>query len=112
MVNETKEKPNVKKKIQEFSVIYQMIEDFKIQTIKYEDIKKIKKFSEGAQAKVYSAEYQGNLVAVKELMEIDMKCLINELAILSKLNHSNIPKFYGLFIDKEKQMIGYVLQLV
>ena len=54
----------------------------------------------GGQAEVYHGEFEGKHVAVRLLIDIDFKCLAHEIIILSKLDHENIPKFYGIALEK------------
>jgi len=74
------------------------------------DIQVIKKCGEGAQAQVYKCQYKGAVVAMKVMSEIDIKCLIHEIAIMVKLECENIPKFHGIIL--EDKSISYVTQYV
>jgi len=65
---------------------------------------------EGGQARVFKGEFEKQQVAVKVLSNIDWKSLSNELIIVSNLNHENIPKFYGIVI--EKKYIQLVFQYI
>jgi len=71
----------------------------KIQQIELKDIALKKKIGEGGQAKVYRGTLAGEEVAVKVLEEVDWKCLAHEIVIISNLQHTCIPKFYGIVID-------------
>ena len=70
--------------------------------IKINDIQKIhmnellltKLIGEGGQAKVYEGYYQKNHCAITIFQKINWKSFMNQLVILSKLSHSNIPSFY------------------
>jgi calcium-dependent protein kinase len=100
-VHETKE---IMKKIED------IIKFNSIKVIKLKDLNIIEQIGEGGQAKVYSGKYENCKVAVKIIAEFDLKCLSNEIVILSQLNHDNIPKFYGMvFEDKH---VGLVIQCI
>ena len=61
---------------------------------------------EGSQAEVYIAKLGDIDVAIKLLTNVDWKCFWNELIILSKIEHDNIPKFYGIITENNKiQMV-------
>ncbi|CAG8608913.1 11063_t:CDS:2 [Paraglomus brasilianum] len=61
---------------------------------------------EGANGKVYKAEYDGKPVAIKISKE-ERKSLENEFRIYSRLKHENVLKFYGVMEDET----GYCLVL-
>jgi len=91
-------------------VILQLLTDYKIPRIDYSEIKMDKQVGEGGQAKVYKGEYKGEIVAIKVITEIDIKCLVHEIAIMAKLQHPNIPRFLGMVL--EKKFLAYVTQFV
>jgi len=69
-----------------------------------------KKIGEGGQAKVYRGTLDGEEVAVKVITEVDWKCLAHEIVILSNLNHTAMPKFYGIILDNK--IIGLVFKYI
>ena len=91
-------------------VIMQLLYDYKIPRIDYTKIKMEKQVGEGGQAKVYQGEYKGEVVAVKVITDIDIKCLVHEIAIMAKLEHPCIAKFHGMVL--EKNFLAYVTQFV
>jgi serine/threonine protein kinase len=80
--------------------IISLIPKYKPNLIPADDIKLIKSIGEGAEGKVYLAEYNSQKVAVKVITDLDKKCFEQELSILTKVSHKNIPKFRGLVSDK------------
>jgi mitogen-activated protein kinase kinase kinase len=89
-----------------------MIEEHKILRIGIEKIKKGKVIGKGSQSNVYLGEFDGRVVAIKELIKYDIKCIIHELAIISKLESENVPSFYGVVVDKERNNISYVTEFI
>jgi len=100
-VQETQE---VKKKLEE------IIKENSIKVIKLKELNIQDKIGEGGQAKVYKGKYDNNPVAVKIISDIDLRCFINEIVILSKISHPNIPKFYGMLF--EDNYIGMVMHFI
>lgn len=70
-----------------------------IEKIALKDLMLKKKVGEGGQAKVYQGTYENQNVAVKVLEEVDWKCLAHEIVIIANLNHTVIPKFYGIVVE-------------
>jgi len=95
-----------------FNVLNQMLAENKIKKIGVEEVKKLKKIGKGSQSRVYMAEYDNQMVAVKELFEFDIKCIIHEIAILSKLESEGIPKFIGVILDEAYKNVSYVTSYV
>lgn len=93
-----------------FQVIQQLLIDNNISQIDVKDIKVIKKCGEGAQSRVYKCEYKGDIVAMKVMSEIDIKCLIHEIAIIVKLECEFIPKFIGVIL--EEKSFSYVTKFI
>ena len=91
-------------------VLCKLLSDYNIKKINYNDITIHYKIGEGGQAKVYCGEYLKNYVAIKIIREVDIKCLVHELAIMSKLEHYCIPKFYGIII--EDNIVAYVTDFI
>jgi serine/threonine protein kinase len=77
-----------------------IVSKYKPNIIPFSDIQLGKEVGEGMEAKVYKGTYNGNEVAVKIIHDLDKKCFEQELSILNKVSHKNIPKFYGLVTDK------------
>lgn len=95
-----------------YAVLSQLLKENNIFRINLDDIKKIKLCGKGSQSNVYMSEYKNNIVAVKELYELDIKCIIHEIAILSKLESDNIPAFLGVILDEEKNNLSYVTMYI
>jgi len=95
-----------------YSVLSQLLNENKIKRINTSDVKKLKKIGKGSQSNVYMAEYDGKMVAVKEVFEFDIKCIIHEIAILSKLESDHLPHFYGVILEEEKNILSYVSSFV
>ena len=91
-------------------VIVALLNDYKIPRIEYSSLKMAKQVGEGGQAKVYQGLYKGEVVAVKVIVDIDIKCLVHEIAIMAKLEHPCIAKFHGIVL--EKTFLAYVTQFV
>jgi serine/threonine protein kinase len=77
-----------------------LLTKYKPPIIPYSDIKLIKEIGEGAEAKVHLGTYKGQNVAVKIIHDLDKKCFEQELSVLNKVTHKNIPKFYGVVTDQ------------
>lgn len=92
------------------TVIETLIKEYSIEKIPFDEIKLNKKIGSGGQAKVYKGVYNDTNIALKVLVDIDIKCFKNEVTVLSKLSHENMPKFYGLVHTKD--VIGLVFELV
>jgi len=90
--------------------IKELMEINHIKKIPLKNISLKKQIGEGGQAKVYRGTLDGVEVAVKVITEVDWKCLVHEIVILSKLNHTAIPKFYGIILDNK--MIGLVFKYI
>jgi serine/threonine protein kinase len=93
-----------------YQVIQQLLTDNCINQLDKNDIKVIKKCGEGAQSQVYKCEYKGDIVAMKVMSEIDIKCLIHEIAIIVKLECEHIPKFIGVILEEKR--ISYVTKYI
>jgi serine/threonine protein kinase len=93
-----------------FDIIKELLNDNNIKQINKSDIKVLKKCGEGAQSQVYKCEFNGEIVAMKVLSKIDMKCLIHEIAVINKLECENIPKFLGVILEEGK--ISYVTTFI
>jgi serine/threonine protein kinase len=95
-----------------YKVLNQLLTENNIKRIGTEEIKKIKKIGRGSQSAVWLAEYMGRIVAVKELTEFDIKCIIHEIAILSRLESDHLPKFLGVILDETKDNLSYVTSYI
>jgi len=91
-------------------IIQKLLKDNNIPQINKSEITVIKECGEGAQAKVFKCQYKGELIAMKVMMEIDIKCLIHEIAIMVRLDCEYIPKFIGIVLDDKK--ISYVTKFI
>jgi serine/threonine protein kinase len=95
-----------------YKVLNQLLTENNINRISYDEIKKIKRIGRGSQSSVYSAEYKNMIVAVKELTEFDIKCIIHEIAILSRLVSDHLPKFIGVVLDETRENLSYVTSYI
>ena len=93
-----------------FELIKQLLTENNIPQIDKQDITNMKKIGEGSQSTVYKCEYKGKVTAIKVMSEIDIKCIIHEIAIIVKLECENIPQFYGVVLDNKT--ISYVTQFI
>ena len=89
----------------------QKIEDINhIKKIKLQDLNLINKIGEGGQVKVYMGTYENHKVAIKVMKNVDYKCFVHELVILSFLEHKNIPIFFG--IVREPNVLCLVFEFI
>jgi len=93
-------------------ILKQLVSENNIAKINPDDIKIVKRIGDGSQSNVFLADYLGKAVALKQLLQFDIKCIIHEIAILSKLEHKYIPKFMGIVIDEKEQKICYVTEFI
>ena len=93
-----------------YDVFNQMFIDYKITKIPIEKVEKINLLGKGGQASVYKIKYEDKFYALKQINNYDIKCLIHEIAIISKLNHENIPKFGGIVLEKD--ILAYVFEFI
>jgi serine/threonine protein kinase len=84
----------------DFKFIQGLVKTYNLKTISMSEITLKEKVGEGGQAQVYLGAYGKITVAVKVITELDKKCFEQEVSALSKVNHANIPKFYGLIVEK------------
>jgi serine/threonine protein kinase len=90
--------------------VKQLMQINHIEKIALKDLVLKKKIGEGGQAKVYRGTFNGEVVAVKVLEDIDYKCFAHEIVIIANLKHENIPKFYG--IVAEEKVLSLVFQYI
>ena len=83
--------------------INNLIDINQITKLSMSDLVLIRSIGEGGQSKVYEGYYGRNHVAIKILTNIDYRCLMSELVILSNLKHHSIPKFYGI-VNEDKNL--------
>lgn len=93
-------------------VLKQLVKENYITKIDNDQVKPLRKIGKGSQSQVWIAEYKGETVAKKQLLQFDIKCIIHEVAILSKLEHKSIPKFLGVILDEEKGDLSYVTSYI
>lgn len=79
---------------------------------------------EGAFSKVYKGTLNGKPIAYKDLKllgevimdfvknEVELNAIIAELKILSKINHPNIPKLYGITLKETNNSLCLILEYV
>lgn len=93
------------------SKVKKIIEKYKIHIIKKKEITFKESIGSGGQATVKRGYYNEIEVVIKKLSgRLDWKCLADELEICQTLEHSCIPKFYGLILDDT--IISMVFQYV
>jgi len=93
------------------NIVLKLLSEYNIPRISTKELTFLnKKLGQGSQSKVYMCDFKGTKIAFKLVVEIDLKCLIHEIAIISKINHSNIPKFYGVIA--EENAIGYATEFI
>lgn len=90
--------------------LQKLVDSGVVEKIDLDDIKLNKKVGFGGQAKVYKGKWSDKDIALKVLTDIDEKCFLNEVEILSKLKHENMPKFYGIVSTKE--VTGLVFEFI
>jgi serine/threonine protein kinase len=93
-------------------VLNQLVEENCITKIDSYQVKTIKKIGKGSQSQVWMAEYKGEIVAKKQLTQFDIRCIIHEIAILSKLEHQSIPKLLGVILDEVNGELSYVTSFI
>jgi serine/threonine protein kinase len=93
----------------DFQFVKSLVELYNIPIISPKDLEIKQLIGQGGEAKVSQAFYKSIPVAVKEIHSFDKKCFEQEIAILSKLQHKNIPKFYGLVVEDK---LALVMQLI
>jgi len=92
-----------------------MVQEEELPTIPEQELQIGQQIAEGSFGVVYLGEYQGNPVAIKKLKTTfaDDPEVIEELKqeskIMSKANHLNIVRFFGLFVGKD---VGFVMEYV
>jgi len=91
-------------------IIQKLLNENNIPQLNKHDVTVIKECGEGAQAKVFKCTYKGELVAMKVMSDIDIKCLIHEIAIMVKLDMEYIPKFYGIILEDKR--ISYITKFI
>ena len=87
-----------------YELIIKELSNYKILRIREEDLSIIEQIGEGAQGKVFKGKFNGNLVAIKALEEIDLRNFAHESYILSKLDHKGIPKLHGIVFEPNKNI--------
>jgi len=92
------------------NTIEELISTYKIPKISTKEIELMEKIGKGQQGHVYKGKYNGNLVAIKALKEVDMKNFVHELYILSTINHKSFTKLYGLVLESDN--ISMVTQYI
>ncbi len=75
-----------------------------IPRIRTKDVTYEGKIGQGGQAKVYKGTFNGEEVAIKIVLNPDLKCLAHEVVILASLRHENVAKFHGIILDDEKNI--------
>ena len=107
-------------------LIRKAFEDNKIKLYTSSDIVIDKKIGEGSFGTVFKAKLGDNKVAIKLLDKIDFKTdvsggedevirsIINELKAMTKIEHEQIPKFYGVYetVEKESTVFGLIFSFI
>jgi serine/threonine protein kinase len=86
-----------------------LVDKYQIPLLAKSEVNIKSQLGNGGEAIVYLGMYKYHQVAVKVITSFDQKCFEQEIAILSKLEHKNIPKFYGLIIEDS---IAIVMQYI
>lgn len=80
--------------------VKKLIEKYNIKKIKKKEVTFKENIGSGGQATVRLGIFENEEVVIKKLSgRLDWKCLADELEIVQTLQHSCIPKFYGLILD-------------
>eukprot|EP00026_Physarum_polycephalum_P005826 Phypoly_transcript_05865.p1 GENE.Phypoly_transcript_05865~~Phypoly_transcript_05865.p1 ORF type:complete len:458 (+),score=83.53 Phypoly_transcript_05865:461-1834(+) len=72
-------------------------------TINFADVRIIQRIGGGAFGDVYSGEYRGIPVAIKRMKEVSFQSFVQEESQLLKIAHPNVIKYYGSFLDGNKE---------
>lgn len=76
--------------------------------VEYNNIRNKALIGEGGFGKILSANYRGNKVVLKEMIETDHEDIIKEARFLQKLNHKNIIDFIGMDLDSKTLVLRYM----
>ena len=76
--------------------------------VEYSNIRNKTLIDEGGFGKILSANYLGNEVVLKELIETDHEDIIKEARFLQKLNHKNVIDFIGMDLDSKTLVLRYM----
>ena len=76
--------------------------------VEYSNIRNKTLIGEGGFGKILSANYLGNKVVLKELIETDHEDIIKEARFLQKLNHKNVIDFIGMDLDSKTLVLRYM----
>ena len=83
--------------------------------IEENESKIVKKLGHGASAKVYKADYQNEMVAVKmynqTILTQDFVSCMNEMKFMCSLHHENIVQVKGLVLQESPPKAGVVMAL-
>jgi len=73
---------------------------------------------EGSFGQVIRGTVDGNIVAIKLFTYVSyeskatIRLVLNEVLSMTKISHPGLPKFYGVFHDKQNKEIGLVLEFL
>ncbi len=109
----------------EITKIKQSFKENNIRLYSHEDVTIAKKLGEGSFGQVFKATLEGKDVAIKLLDVIDfniegsspedtIKTIINELKAMTKIEHEQIPKFYGIWetIEEKNTKFGIIFSFI
>ena len=96
--------------IEIFDNILSFVKSLDLNIIPLNELNVVEEIGFGSQGKVFHGLYKNKTVAIKIAEDVDLKCIKNEIEICSKLNHPNIPKFYGLIL--QDNLIGIVIEFI
>lgn len=83
--------------------LFLKLKENNIPIIENDKIVKETSIGEGSYGKVYKGKFNDKDVAIKRLKFFDDSVIeeyINEIKVMLKINHPNVPKFYGVWKDK------------
>ena len=93
-----------------YELIKKLISENNIPQLDAADVTNMEKIGQGSQSIVYKCEYKGKVAAIKVISEIDIKCIIHEIAIIVKLDCENIPQFHGVILGSNS--VSYVTEFI
>ncbi len=73
--------------------------------ILFKTITNFKEIAQGGYSKIYKGEYKSTIIIKKYFKSFSYVSFLNELKLLKKLRHPNIPIFYGCFIENLDEIL-------
>jgi len=108
---ESDSKKNKEKKEKENDILIKLknnLVDNGVSILEEGEVEKLRPhIGEGGFGKVYKGNYGNQVVAIKKILlstssEDAAKDIINEIAVVMKIKHERIPKFFGLWESKKR----------